>query len=170
MIIRGDFMKYSRKFKIDLGETSIENIFWINIFMATGNQPKVYLYAYSLPRYRRMWIFQTKNRKGVDLTEGKYRVLELLVDEGIIKRYTDAQTQTNHTVFFSLRQLYLELQILSQMNLRRLTFHKTVKKSKKCSDIKTLEIRNYPNQKWKEFWNYISIITKHQSWWWQLLL
>ena len=105
-------MKYSvEKFKIDLGETPIENIF-LNQYLqvATGNQLKVYLYAYKLAKdtSANVDISDEKIAKALDLTESEVsECWNYWLDEGIIKRYTDAETQTNHTVFLSLRQLYL---------------------------------------------------------------
>ena len=105
-------MKYSvEKFKIDLGETPIENIF-LNQYLqvATGNQLKVYLYAYKLAKdtSANVDISDEEIAKALDLTESEVsECWNYWLDEGIIKRYTDAETQTNHTVFLSLRQLYL---------------------------------------------------------------
>ena len=105
-------MKYSvEKFKIDLGETPIENIF-LNQYLqvATGNQLKVYLYCYKLAKdtSANVDISDEEIAKALDLTESEVsECWNYWLDEGIIKRYTDAETQTNHTVFLSLRQLYL---------------------------------------------------------------
>ncbi|WP_297810935.1 DnaD domain protein [uncultured Finegoldia sp.] len=105
-------MKYSvEKFKIDLGETPIENLF-LNQYLqiATGNQLKVYLYAFKLANdtSANEDISDDVIAKALDLTENEVsEAWNYWLDQGIIKRYTDVKTQTDHTVFLSLRQLYL---------------------------------------------------------------
>ena len=103
-------MKYSvEKFKIDLGETPIENIF-LNQYLqvATGNQLKVYLYCYKLAKdtSANVDISDEEIAKALDLTESEVsECWNYWLDEGIIKRYTDAETQTNHTVFFEFETI-----------------------------------------------------------------
>ena len=68
-------MKYSvEKFKIDLGETPIENIF-LNQYLqvATGNQLKVYLYCYKLAKdtSANVDISDEEIAKALDLTESE---------------------------------------------------------------------------------------------------
>ncbi len=105
-------MKYSvEKFKIDLGETPIENIF-LNQYLqlATGNQLKVYLYGFKLAKdtSENADISDETIAKALDLTEAEVNeAWDFWLDQGIIKRYTDIDTHTDHTVFLSLRQLYL---------------------------------------------------------------
>ncbi|MDY6064720.1 MAG: DnaD domain protein [Finegoldia sp.] len=106
-------MKYSlENFKIDIGETSIENIF-LNQYLAiaNGNQLKVYLYAFKIANdtsLSKPELTDAQLAKSLGLTEAEViEAWNFWLEEGVVKRYTDPTDNSNHTVFLSLRQLYL---------------------------------------------------------------
>lgn len=97
--------------KMDLGETSVENIF-LNHYLqlADGNHLKVYLFAYKNAKS----IYGQKDLSDEEIAES----LNLTIDdvksawhywmnEGILKREKDISTGLDVYTFLSMRELYL---------------------------------------------------------------
>ncbi|MDO5755043.1 MAG: DnaD domain protein [Tissierellia bacterium] len=104
-------MKYRiEKNKVDIGETSIENIF-LNQYLphATGPALKVYLYLYKHAKDPTVEDdLNTKDlSKALQLTEQEIaKSLEYWMEEGILKRDFNVETGENTFYFLSLRELY----------------------------------------------------------------